>query len=70
MIEGPVREALAAAGPEATALDLACCEGWFSHRLLEWGAGATAHEPCAADRLEGAGSAVVQTKGLGYSAPP
>jgi len=39
MIEGPVREALAAAGPDATALDLACCEGWFSHRLLEWGAG-------------------------------
>ncbi|MDQ3587045.1 MAG: class I SAM-dependent methyltransferase [Actinomycetota bacterium] len=38
MIEGPVREALAAAGPDATALDLACCEGWFSHRLLEWGA--------------------------------
>lgn len=38
MIEGPVRETLAAAGPGATALDLACCEGWFSHRLLEWGA--------------------------------
>ena len=38
MIERPVREALAAAGPNATALDLACCEGWFSHRLLEWGA--------------------------------
>jgi len=38
MIEGPVREALEMAGPDATALDLACCEGWFSHRLLEWGA--------------------------------
>lgn len=38
MIEGPVRAALAAAGPDATAIDLACCEGWFSHRLLEWGA--------------------------------
>ncbi len=38
LMEGPVREALAAAGPHATALDLACCEGWFSHRLLEWGA--------------------------------
>jgi len=38
MIEGPVREAFEQAGPDATALDLACCEGWFSHRLLEWGA--------------------------------
>jgi tRNA (mo5U34)-methyltransferase len=38
MIEQPVREALAAAGPSARALDLACCEGWFAHRLLEWGA--------------------------------
>ena len=39
MIEPRVRAALAAAGPEATALDLACNEGWFSQRLLEWGAG-------------------------------
>ena len=38
LMERPVREALAAAGPHATALDLACCEGWFSQRLLEWGA--------------------------------
>ena len=38
LIEGRVREALADAGPEATALDLACNEGWFSHRLLDWGA--------------------------------
>ena len=38
MIEPRVREALAAAGPDATALDLACNEGWFSQRLLEWGA--------------------------------
>jgi tRNA (mo5U34)-methyltransferase len=38
LIERPVREALAAAGPNATALDMACCEGWFAHRLLEWGA--------------------------------
>ncbi len=38
MIEPRVRAALAAAGPRATALDLACNEGWFSHRLLEWGA--------------------------------
>src|SRR5712691_3944649 len=38
MIEPRVRAALAAAGTEATALDLACNEGWFSHRLLEWGA--------------------------------
>jgi tRNA (mo5U34)-methyltransferase len=38
MIEVRVRGALAAAGPGATALDLACNEGWFSQRLLEWGA--------------------------------
>jgi tRNA (mo5U34)-methyltransferase len=38
LIEGPVRAALSAAGPDATALDLACNEGWFSQRLLEWGA--------------------------------
>jgi tRNA (mo5U34)-methyltransferase len=38
MIEARVRAALAAAGPDATALDLACNEGWFSQRLLEWGA--------------------------------
>jgi tRNA (mo5U34)-methyltransferase len=38
MMEDAVRSALAAAGPGARALDLACCEGWFSHRLLEWGA--------------------------------
>lgn len=38
LMERPVREALAAAGPDATALDMACCEGWFAHRLLEWGA--------------------------------
>jgi len=39
LLEEPVRAALAAAGPNARALDLACCEGWFAHRLLEWGAG-------------------------------
>jgi SAM-dependent methyltransferase len=38
IMEPLVRRALAAGGPEATALDLACCEGWFGHRLLDWGA--------------------------------
>jgi hypothetical protein len=38
MMEGPVRTVLAQAGPGATALDLACNEGWFAHKLLEWGA--------------------------------
>jgi tRNA (mo5U34)-methyltransferase len=38
LMEGAVRAALAAAGPDATAIDLACNEGWFSHRLLKWGA--------------------------------
>ena len=39
MIEPVVREALAAAGPDATVLDLGCNEGWFAQRALEWGAG-------------------------------
>jgi tRNA (mo5U34)-methyltransferase len=38
IMEPLVRAALAAAGPAATAVDLACSEGWFAHRLLEWGA--------------------------------
>lgn len=38
LIESDVRAALAAAGPDARALDMACNEGWWSHRLLEWGA--------------------------------
>jgi SAM-dependent methyltransferase len=38
MIEPAVRAALAAAGPGACAIDLACNEGWFAHLLLEWGA--------------------------------
>jgi SAM-dependent methyltransferase len=38
MIEPVVRDALAAAGPDATVLDLGCNEGWFAHRALEWGA--------------------------------
>lgn len=29
---------LAQAGVGASAIDLACSEGWFAHRLLEWGA--------------------------------
>ena len=38
-VSAPVaRAALAQAGPDAAAVDLACSEGWFSHRLLEWGA--------------------------------
>lgn len=38
MIEPGAREALARAGAGARALDIACHEGWFAHRLLEWGA--------------------------------
>jgi tRNA (mo5U34)-methyltransferase len=38
LIEGPVRERLAAVGPGATAVDLACNEGWFSQCMLDWGA--------------------------------
>jgi len=36
MVEARVRSALTHDG--ATALDLACNEGWFAQRLLEWGA--------------------------------
>jgi tRNA (mo5U34)-methyltransferase len=38
LIASNVRDVLAASGPSASALDLACNEGWFSHRLREWGA--------------------------------
>lgn len=38
VIEPVAREALLAAGPDASAVDLACSEGWFAHRLLDWGA--------------------------------
>ena len=38
LIEEPVRAVLSAVGPNARVLDLACNEGWFSHRMLEWGA--------------------------------
>ena len=38
MMEATVRRALEAAGPDAIALDIACNEGWFAHKLLEWGA--------------------------------
>lgn len=38
LMEGTVRATLSAAGPKATVLDLACNEGWFSHRMLDWGA--------------------------------
>jgi tRNA (mo5U34)-methyltransferase len=37
LAEPIVRAAVEQAGATATALDLACSEGWFSHRLLEWG---------------------------------
>ncbi len=46
--ELPSLMALAAAGPQARALDLACCEGWFAHRLLDWGA----HEVIGVDIRE------------------
>jgi tRNA (mo5U34)-methyltransferase len=38
IIEPAVRSALSRTGSGARALDLACNEGWFAHRLLEWGA--------------------------------
>jgi hypothetical protein len=38
LMEAQVRAALSAAGPDASVIDLACNEGWFSHRMLEWGA--------------------------------
>jgi len=38
LMEPLVRAALDEAGPNARALDIASHEGWFAHRLLEWGA--------------------------------
>ena len=37
--EPVARAAFKKAGRKATALDLACSEGWFAHRAREWGAG-------------------------------
>jgi tRNA (mo5U34)-methyltransferase len=39
MMEPAVKEVLLGAGGEGTAIDLACNEGWFSHRALDYGAG-------------------------------
>jgi len=38
LMRAPVQAALSSAGPDATVIDLACNEGWFSHRMLDWGA--------------------------------
>lgn len=38
LIEPEARAVLEAAGESSRALDLACNEGWWSHRLLDWGA--------------------------------
>lgn len=38
LMEESVQQALAAAGPHPRVIDLACNEGWFSHRMLDWGA--------------------------------
>lgn len=38
LAEPIAREALRRAGANASALDLACSEGWFAQRLLDWGA--------------------------------
>jgi tRNA (mo5U34)-methyltransferase len=38
MMEPLVRETLASAGADASAIDIACSEGWFAHRLMDWGA--------------------------------
>lgn len=38
MMEPVVRDALEAGGTDASAIDIACSEGWFAHRLGDWGA--------------------------------
>jgi tRNA (mo5U34)-methyltransferase len=38
MMQPVVRDALEVAGPDASAIDIACSEGWFAHRLMDWGA--------------------------------
>jgi tRNA (mo5U34)-methyltransferase len=38
MMEPAVKEALLSTSPDGTVVDLACNEGWFSHRMLELGA--------------------------------
>lgn len=38
MLEDQVREAIQVAGPDCRVIDLATNEGWYSHKVLEWGA--------------------------------
>jgi SAM-dependent methyltransferase len=52
LIEQDVRAALAAAGPGARALDLACNEGWWSHRLVAWGAAEVVGIDARAEHVE------------------
>ena len=52
LIEPEVRAALAAAGTGARGLDLAANEGWWSHRLLEWGAASVVAVETRAETVE------------------
>lgn len=38
MMEPVVRDALKGGANGASAIDIACSEGWFAHRLVDWGA--------------------------------
>ena len=44
--------ALEQAGPGATAIDLGCAEGWFAHRLLDWGAARVVALDLRAENIE------------------
>lgn len=52
--------ALARAGAAASAIDLACSEGWFAHRLLDWGAQAVTGMDIRAENIRRA--ALVQDR--------
>lgn len=52
LIEKPARAALADAGEGAVALDLGCSEGWFAHRLLDWGAARVVGVDLRAENIE------------------
>ena len=52
MIEAPVRTAFEQAGPAPTAIDLGSAEGWFAHRLLEWGAARVVAVDMRAENIE------------------
>ena len=52
LMEATVRRAFEQAGPRPSAIDLGSAEGWFAHRLLEWGAARVVALDLRAENIE------------------